>query len=527
MFSRLISYFIPDSGKYSFDMQLKSQTLVYFSMFFIVVMPFLWGAVIITLHHPPFSILSLFLMSIVVSNFASLFILRAGYYNAAANIFVFTSLSGLSFYLLFGRFNFNVGVIVTGYHLFVFLIFSTLFCKRGITLTVAFCILLVQASALIKSGEIQADLKKMALINFGIVLVISTGLCYLIMKITTVAMHRLKDEADNRKNLERTMALLSSVTSISEKLAGASAQMSSTTDSFSSNAQYQASSAEEITATVEEISAGIESVANIANVQMDKMQGLVAKLDELSGQINNMKNMISRTLNVTISISAEARNGEISLKKMEESMHSMNQRSSAMAGIIEIINDISDKINLLSLNAAIEAARAGDAGRGFAVVADEISKLADQTSSSVNEISTLIKAGENETRNGLDTVNGVVLSLSKIIEGVTGINKMVESMSSFMENQFNTNREVNAEASSVRDRSEEIKNAAEEQKNATTEIVKSISTITELTQANAAGAEQMAANADEISSIASNLNEKVEVFKREESADGEGFQIHS
>jgi methyl-accepting chemotaxis protein len=201
---------------------------------------------------------------------------------------------------------------------------------------------------------------------------------------------------------------------------------------------------------------------------------------------------------------------------MEESMVSMNQRSTAMTGIINIINDISDRINLLSLNAAIEAARAGNAGRGFAVVADEISKLADQTFASVKEISSLIKAGEDESKQGLETVNSVVASLSKILTGVTGINNMVESMSGFMESQITTNKTVNNEALDVKQRSEEIQQASEIQKNATSEIVRSISTINELTQANAAGAEEMSSNAIDISQIAKTLHEKVDNFREYE-----------
>jgi methyl-accepting chemotaxis protein len=82
-----------------------------------------------------------------------------------------------------------------------------------------------------------------------------------------------------------------------------------------------------------------------------------------------------------------------------------------------------------------------------------------------------------------------------------------------MESQMTTNKVVNSEASDVKKRSEEIQNASEVQKNATSEIVRSISTISELTQANAAGAEEMSANAIEISEIASSLNEKVENFR--------------
>lgn len=508
----LLSYFIPDQEKYSFDILLKSKTLIVFSSVIVLVLPVLWTILITVLKHSVFSILSYFLLLVIVSNVMSLFIMRRGRYLIAADVFVLTSMLGFSIYLLFGSFKFDVGILVSGYHIFIFLVFSTLFCRRVTTLVVAILALSVQMSAIISSEGLTRGLKTMAIINFSFEMIFVTAICYLIMSITDKTMIRLKEEADGRADLERVRDLLVSVSGLSEQLAGSSSLMSRTTEVFSINAQNQAASAEEITATVEEISAGVESISEIASVQVKKMDGLAARLDELSGQISGMKQMIADTLNMTVSISEDARNGENSLKQMDESMKSMNSRSDEMTSIIAIINDISDKINLLSLNAAIEAARAGDAGRGFAVVADEISKLADRTFSSVKEISALIKAGEDETKHGSRIVGAVVLSLSRIIEGVTRINSMVESMSEFMTGQFNTNQVVNREASDVRDRSEEIKNASMEQKNATNEIVKSISTITELTQANAEGAEEMAERAKEIADIAVNLNRSVEDF---------------
>lgn len=516
MTERLVSFFIPDSENYSFDIILKSKTLLTFSLIISSVMPLLWVLLITLLGHSVVSILSLFLLIVIISNISALFILRSGRYYAAANTFVLSTLAGYSLYLLFGTFKFDIGVIVSGYQLFIFIIFSALFCKKAMTLLLALLVLVIQMTALYSSENIASDLRTMAQINFAFELIIVTAICYLLMSITDKTLQRLKEEADNREHLERTRELLASVSEISGRLNDSFSVMSSATENFSNNAQNQAAAAEEITATVEEISAGVESVAHSAGIQMNKIEELVSKLSELSEQISIMKDKINEARIMTSSISAEARTGESSLKSMEESMNSMNQRSMAMAGIINIINDISDRINLLSLNAAIEAARAGNAGRGFAVVADEISKLADQTSNSVKEISSLIKAGESDARHGLTTVNSVVSSLSKIIGGVAGINNMVESMSRFMETQIATNQTVNNKASDVKERSQEIQNATEVQKNATGEIVKSIATISDLTQDNAAGAEEMSANAHEILKIASSLNEKVEKFRNDE-----------
>ena len=510
--NRLFSFFIPEQENCGFDILLKSKTLIVFTSVIVVVLPVLWLLVIIVLRHSVFSILSFFILLIIVSNALSLFIMRWGRYLLAADVFVLTSMAGFSVYLLFGSFKFDVGVLVSGYHIFIFLVFSTLFCRKRTMIIVAILALAVQVTAILSSGGLSRGLKIMGIINFSFEMILVTAICFLIVSITDRIMALLREEADGRADLEQVRDLLVSVSGLSEQLAGSSSLMSKTTDVFSANAQNQAASAEEITATMEEISAGVESISDIASVQVTKMDGLAVRLDELSGQISGMKQMIADTLKMTLAISEEARSGESSLKQMDDSMKSMSSRSSEMASIIEIINDISDKINLLSLNAAIEAARAGDAGRGFAVVADEISKLADRTFSSVKEIGALIRAGEDETKHGGAIVGTVVMSLSRIIEGVARINSMVESMSGFMTGQFNTNQEVNREASDVKERSEEIKNASMEQKNATNEIVKSIATITELTQANAQGAEDMALRSKEITEIAMNLNRSVEDF---------------
>lgn len=195
---------------------------------------------------------------------------------------------------------------------------------------------------------------------------------------------------------ERLLTILKAVKENSILIANSSNEMSQTTKTYSANAQSQASTIEEITASIEQISERVDEVANHTDIQFNNLNALSGKLKDLSTIIEEMNQIIQKTLGNTKTISVEAMSGEEALRSMNLSMNQIVESSKDMKNIIEIINTISEKINLLALNASIEAARAGTAGKGFAVVALEISRLADQTASSVKDIDNLIKKKTNK-----------------------------------------------------------------------------------------------------------------------------------
>ncbi len=313
--------------------------------------------------------------------------------------------------------------------------------------------------------------------------------------------------------VSKIQEIVKKIISISENLAASAVEMSASTVTFSDHSQNQAASAEEITATVEEISAGIDTIADMANSQYSGLTGLLSNIKNLSGSISEMSGIVSNAGQQADKIQSEATEGQSSLKEMNTSIMNIEQSSGEMKNIVSMINDISEQINLLSLNAAIESARAGEAGRGFAVVSEEISKLADQTAKSINEIDSLIKMNSREIANGTRIVENSIEKLQHIMREVETINIMMMDISNHMIDQLGMSGMVDKEADRVKDLSDEIKASTEEQKVASNEIVKSISSINELIQKSASGAEEFAGSAEELSGLAEALRARVSMFK--------------
>jgi methyl-accepting chemotaxis protein len=300
---------------------------------------------------------------------------------------------------------------------------------------------------------------------------------------------------------------------IAASLASSTEESSQTLSSFSETVQNQAATTEEITATISELTGSMESIALSAEDQYSELGALIERFRELSSSIGKMESVITNALMQSKSMTVELKSGDDSIRSMNENMRKISESSNAMTGIVEMITNISAQINLLSLNAAIEAARAGDAGRGFAVVADEISKLADQTSSSIKEISGFIKGNEDEITKGMSTVMESIRIISSIIQGINTIGETITGINTFMQMQVETNSKINKDVDNVKNKSDGIRLAMNEQKIAVEEVSKSINSINENIQSNAAGAEEMNATVENIAKMASELKTRMDFFR--------------
>ncbi len=286
------------------------------------------------------------------------------------------------------------------------------------------------------------------------------------------------------KNIRQNTFIRDVLSSGAEDLVRDMEALSGTIAAFTGDSQEESAATEEVSAAIEEITAGVDSVKSGADEQYKSIVSLSSAMEGLSASITAMNTIVGQTLEAMGMISDNAKSGEQSLQVMNDSMKNISGSSSEITGIVQIINDISDRINLLSLNAAIEAARAGDAGRGFAVVADEISKLADQTATSIKNIDDLIRTNERDIAQGIGNIKDAVDKIDAIIAGIEGIVDKIREIPARMNEQAETNRVVTENARLVTMKSQEITNAMTEQRNAMDEISKTVSSINQLSQGN-------------------------------------------
>ncbi len=279
--------------------------------------------------------------------------------------------------------------------------------------------------------------------------------------------------------------IIAKVGASANEVAGAATEIAASSEEMAAGMKEQTSQVVQISAAVEEMSASIVEVAR--------------KSADAAGSAEQSGKSAEQGGTVVIQTIEGMKNINEAVRASAASVQELGSRGQEIGRIIQVINDIADQTNLLALNAAIEAARAGEHGRGFAVVADEVRKLADRTTQATKEIGTSIKAIQTETGQAVKRMESGTRQVEQGVELATQAGASLQEI-------------VNS-AKTVASMIQSIAAAAEEQSSASEQVSRNVESISSVTRQTNEGAGQAAQAAAELSRKAEELQRLVGRFK--------------
>ena len=271
---------------------------------------------------------------------------------------------------------------------------------------------------------------------------------------------------------DQMAGVIGRITDSSSLLASASEQLSASSTQIAEGADRQSSQTVQVATSMEEMNATVIEVAKNsqqASESAREAQGTATKGGDVVTQAITAMQEVADSTSVTA-----------------DTIKNLGRSSEEIGTIVSVINDIADQTNLLALNAAIEAARAGEQGRGFAVVADEVRRLAERTTKATKEISDMIKSIQEETGKAVSAMddgttrveNGVKLAheagsaLKQIVTGVENVTSMISHIATSAEQQSATTDEITQNMDSIAEVAKSNVTAIGEVANASNEMAR-------------------------------------------------------
>jgi len=287
----------------------------------------------------------------------------------------------------------------------------------------------------------------------------------------------------------------------------ATAQINETIQQVARMAFRQSQEVGEITLAIQQLTQAIEGIAQGAQEQALAVERSSLTVDKMSKAIQRVMTSAEVGAQAADTASDTARAGSVTLSDAVRGMEvirqavlqaatrvqEMSARSTEIGQIVETIQDIAAQTNLLALNAAIEAARAGEQGRGFAVVADEVRKLAERSAQSTKEIGELIAAVQRGTS---QTVQAMNEGLKEVESGAARAQVAGQALSEILQSAEMVNTHV-----------KEIAQAAHEMGNLSQELTRAMSNVSTIVEENTASAEQMSSSSSQVTKLVGGMGE--------------------
>ncbi len=282
--------------------------------------------------------------------------------------------------------------------------------------------------------------------------------------------------------------------------------------SLADSAHDQASMAEEVSSAMEEFS----SAAELVGERMDRTSGtlreITGSLKSFSAAIEDTSFSMSELGNLSNRTVENAGQCEAQILSFMEGMESIKATTARITEFTTIISDIVEQTNLLSLNASIEAARAGETGRGFAVVAKEISKLADRTLKSSQEVGQLVAAMVRTVGEGAQRVSEASRMINTVIDDVRSFDSLTMNVMSNIVVQSTNSTMISSRMNDLSSFVEDVTASAREQKNASREVAQMMENVSISSQSLSANSEDLARLSAELLGTTQEMRECLSVY---------------
>ncbi|MFJ7732401.1 methyl-accepting chemotaxis protein [Lysinibacillus sp. NPDC097231] len=306
---------------------------------------------------------------------------------------------------------------------------------------------------------------------------------------------------------------ISSIYTVSETVAASSEELAQSANEVQTGT-------EQITVTMQELASGTESQASTAGDLAESMTSFQRSIHETTQEGFELKEHSDHVQNLTTSgkglmVQSTQQMAAInkivldSVKKVE----GLNEQSTEISKLVSVIDDISNQTNLLALNAAIEAARAGEHGKGFAVVADEVRKLAEQVQFSVTDISTIVNRIQGETGNVTTALQSGYEEVKKGTVQLNQTNETFEQISKAVEDMIQNINVISGNLNRLAQNSESINASVDEMASISQESAAGVEQTTATVEETAATMEEISKSANQLAGMAEELNTQLQKFK--------------